>query len=97
MRISDWSSYVCSSDLLGCIDQALVDAYARHLRDDPARRPVIVGQLLQVVTDLYHLRDHLPDGGLGFEPWAGRAAARVAGYRHEIGRASCRNRACQSV
>src|SRR3546814_1235946 len=88
MRISDWSSDVCSSDLrlgrldLGRIDQALVDAYARHLRDDPARRPVIVGQLLQVVTDLYHLRDHLPDGGLGFEPWAGRAAARVAGYRH---------------
>src|SRR3546814_6237752 len=86
MRIRDWSSDVCSSDLgrldLGRIDQALVDAYARHLRDDPARRPVIVGQLLQVVTDLYHLRDHLPDGGLGFEPWAGRAAARVAGYRH---------------
>ena len=67
---------------LGRIDQALVDAYARHLRDDPARRPVIVGQLLQVVTDLYDLRDHLPGGGLGFEPWAGRAAARVAGYRH---------------
>lgn len=67
---------------LGCIDQALVDAYARRLRDDPARRPVIVGQLLQVVTDLYHLRDHLPGGGLGFEPWAGRTAARVAGYRH---------------
>lgn len=67
---------------LGRIDQALVDAYARHLRDDPARRPVIVGQLLQVVTDLYHVRDHLPGGGLGFEPWAGRAAARVAGYRH---------------
>src|SRR3546814_6376891 len=110
MRISDWSSDVCSPDLsdvqaamraylysrlnvdlpgygaklppasirqafnrarrffafarerlgrldLGRIDQALVDAYARHLRDDPARRPVIVGQLLQVVTDLYHLRD----------------------------------------
>src|SRR3546814_16005923 len=96
MRISDWSSDVCSSDLqafnrarrffafarerlgrldLGRIDQALVDAYARHLRDDPARRPVIVGQLLQVVTDLYHPPAHLPDGGLGFEPWAGRAAA----------------------
>ncbi|MCB8829322.1 hypothetical protein LJD47_30380, partial [Escherichia coli] len=67
---------------LGRIDQALIDAYARHLRDDSARRPVIVGQLLQVVTDLYHLRDHLPGGGLGFEPWAGQAAARVAGYRH---------------
>src|SRR3546814_9458198 len=46
---------------------------------DPTR---FRSQLLQVVTDLYHLRDHLPDGGLGFEPWAGRAAARVAGYRH---------------
>ena len=67
---------------LNCVDQALADAYAHHLRDDPARRPVIVGQLLQVVTDLYHLRDHLPGGGLGFEPWAGRTAARVAGYRH---------------
>ena len=67
---------------LGRIDQALVDAYARHLRADPARRPVIVGQLLQVATDLYHFRDYLPGGGLGFEPWAGRAPARVAGYRH---------------
>ena len=35
---------------------------------------LVVGQLLQVVTDLYHLRDHLPGGGLGFEPWAGQAA-----------------------
>lgn len=67
---------------LGRIDQALVDAYARHLRADPARRPVIVGQLLEVVTDLYHFREHLPGGGLGFEPWAGRPPARVAGYRH---------------
>src|SRR3546814_6933753 len=41
------------------IDQALVDAYARHLRADPARRPVIVGHLLEVVPDLYHYRDHL--------------------------------------
>lgn len=64
------------------IDQALVDAYARHLRDDPARRPVIVGHLLEVVSDLYYYRDHLAGGGLAFEPWAGQAPARVAGYRH---------------
>lgn len=64
------------------IDQALVDAYARHLRADPARRPVIVGHLLEVVPDLYHYRDHLAGGGLAFEPWAGQAPARVAGYRH---------------
>src|SRR3546814_6284936 len=43
MRISDWSSDVCSSDLY---------------------------------------RDHLAGGGLAFEPWAGQAPARVAGYRH---------------
>src|SRR3546814_7399790 len=53
------------------IDQALVDAYARHLRADPARRPVIVGHLLEVVPDLYHSRDHLAGGGLAFEPWVG--------------------------
>src|SRR3546814_12710250 len=34
------------------IDQALVDAYARHLRADPARRPVIVGHLLEVVPEI---------------------------------------------
>jgi len=67
---------------LARIDQSLADAYARHLREDPARRPVIVGQLLAVITDLYHLRDHLPGGGIAFEPWAGQAPSRVAGYRH---------------
>lgn len=66
---------------LGSIDQALVDAYARHLRADPARQPIVVGQLLQVVADLYHYRDHLAGGGLAFAPWAGQAPARVAGYR----------------
>src|SRR3546814_9175728 len=47
-----------------------------------SRRPVIVGHLLEVVPDLYHYRDHLAGGGLAFEPWAGQAPARVAGYRH---------------
>ena len=67
---------------LGRIDQALIDAYARHLRADPTRRPVIVGHLLEVVSDLYRYREHLTGGGLAFEPWGGQAPARVAGYRH---------------
>ena len=50
------------------IDQALVDAYARHLRADPARRPVIVGHLLEVVPDLYPYRDHLAGGGRASHP-----------------------------
>ena len=67
---------------LGRVDQALADAYARHLRADPARQPVIVGHLLEVVCDLYHYREHLSGGGIGFEPWAGQSPGRVAGYRH---------------
>lgn len=66
---------------LARIDQALVDSYARHLRDDFALRPEVVGQHLQSVSHLYHYRDHLPGGGLAFEPWGGKAPARVAGHR----------------
>src|SRR3546814_19709925 len=62
----------------------LFRSYARHLRHDSARRPVIVGHLLEVVSDLYHYRDRLAGGGLAFEPWAGQAPARVAGYRHVV-------------
>lgn len=63
------------------VDQPLLDLYARHLKADRARRPVIVTQLLEVLFDLYAYRDNLPSGGLSFQPWAGRPPARVAGYR----------------
>lgn len=64
------------------VDQQLLDSYARHLKADRNRRPVVTGQLLEVVTDLYVYRDHLPSGGLRIPPWNGLASARVAGYRH---------------
>lgn len=67
---------------LSRVDQQLLDRYARHLQSDCSRRPVIVGHLLEVPVDLYAFRDHLPSGGLRFQPWSGRAPARVAGYRH---------------
>ena len=63
------------------VDQPLLDRYARHLKADRARRPVIVTHLLEVPFDLYAYRDDLPSGGLSFQPWAGRPPARVAGYR----------------
>ncbi|WP_348626122.1 hypothetical protein [Rhizobium sp. 9140] len=63
------------------VDQPLLDRYARHLSADRARRPVIVAQLLEVPADLFFYRDHLPSGGLRFQPWTGRSPARVAGYR----------------
>lgn len=67
---------------LSRVDQQLLDRYARHLQTDCSRRPVIVGHLLEVPVDLYAFRDHLPSGGLRFQPWSGRAPARVAGYRN---------------
>jgi hypothetical protein len=67
---------------LSRVDQQLLDRYARHLQTDRSRRPVIVGQLLEVPVDLHAYRHHLPSRGLSFQPWSGQAPARVAGYRH---------------
>lgn len=67
---------------LSRVDQQLLDRYARHLQSDRSRRPVIVGQLLEVPVDLHAYRHHLPSRGLSFQPWSGQAPARVAGYRH---------------
>lgn len=67
---------------LSRVDQQLLDHYARHLQTGCSRRPVIVGHLLEVPVDLHAYRDHLPSRGLSFQPWNGRAPARVAGYRH---------------
>lgn len=63
------------------VDQPLLDRYARHLKADQTRRPIIVTHLLEIPFDLYVYRDDLPSGGLSFQPWAGRSPARVAGYR----------------
>lgn len=74
-------------DELGVVDfqqveQQLVNRYVRHLKADRNRRPIINSMLLEVVTNLYAYRDHLPSGGLSFQPWGGLAPTRVAGYRY---------------
>jgi len=63
------------------IDQGLLDRYARRLKANGQRRPEVTGNLLEIATDLYAYRQHLPSGGLSFQPWQGRAAMSVAGYR----------------
>ena len=68
---------------LARVDQNLIDAYARSLRADRRRLPNVNAQLLEVIVDLYAFRDHLPSGGLRFEPWQGRSPYVVAGYRHK--------------
>src|SRR3546814_12822296 len=111
MRISDWSSDVCSSDLpptdptddlaqaiARAEDEGLVDvAYAST--DSP------IGPLLVAVTDagLVRLAFQREDSDAVLEQLATRIAPRVVASRRrtddvrQIGRASCRDRVCQYV
>lgn len=70
---------------LGRVDQALLDAYRTHLTSDPQRRPVQVANLLEVVVDLHHFREHMPSGGLSLLPWKGRSPHVVAGSKQTAG------------
>src|SRR3546814_13014494 len=98
MRISDWSSDVCSSDL-----GARRSLYRRALRSDPA---------VLVAAPHRHRRrrrDRIRDGrahsvGLLERPWILWIGRRLAiagvyhqGASHELGRASRRERVCQYV
>ena len=64
------------------IGQSHLDRYAHFLMADRNRRPIIIAQLLEIPADLYIYRDHLPSGGLSFQPWAGTSPTRVAGGCH---------------
>src|SRR3546814_2084479 len=84
MRISDWSSDVCSSDLAaqatyrqGKLGRLFRGRYGRDHRSAEARRTAA-------------------DGGAGVHAPAGRRAG-DSGKGVEIGRASCRERVCQYV
>ncbi|MGQ3030946.1 MAG: hypothetical protein ACT60Q_21635, partial [Ferrovibrionaceae bacterium] len=64
---------------LGRVDQALLDAYLVHARDGGRRTPHETVKYVEVPIDLHHLTPWLTGGGIGFLPWRGRAAHRVAG------------------
>src|SRR3546814_1023193 len=89
MRISDWSSDVCSSDLI-----RLVTALERRL---PAVQIDPTHLEMAVLNILINARDAMPGGGIvtiATELWKlnGNAAA-----HGQIGRASCRERVGQYV
>src|SRR3546814_11644171 len=92
MRISDWSSDVCSSDLARFRTQVrglrldLSQPLDPHLAEHrtPDARLVLVG-MLRVAKFLHHLEEAL-EGDVE----AARNLPHV-----EIGRASCRERVCQ--
>src|SRR3546814_7624743 len=82
MRISDWSSDVCSSDLgVEAVRGRDVD---RRLRPAFGRRA-------------FKLEDEGEHGGDRDEQFLGDHPAGARGEINEIGRASCRERVCQYV
>src|SRR3546814_5754686 len=94
MRISDWSSDVCSSDLgLFLVTSAVGRAWCGYACPQT------------VWTDLFQHVDRLIDGDrnaqirLANGPWkAEKIAKRTVKYAiYQIGRASCRDRVCQYV
>src|SRR3546814_5467665 len=98
MRISDWSSYVCSSDLAG--DQCLMFGYACD--ETPDLMPAPIWYAHRLVQRQSELRK---DGRL---PWLRPDAKSQVTFRYidgkpaevdtvEIGRASCRERVGQYV
>ena len=66
-------------------DQPLLDAYRNHLTADPQRRPIQIANLLEVIVDLHHYREHMLSGGLKLLPWKGRSAHVVAGSKQTSG------------
>src|SRR3546814_3484296 len=96
MRISDWSSDVCSSDLPLALSDLLRHPAARHrqLRPAVAARPQLLSQQPVVDLDPRH-GDGRP--GRAFVPV--RRDADPSGLHRsvQIVRASCRERVCQSV
>src|SRR3546814_3164231 len=86
MRISDWSSDVCSSDLA---PQRAVPA--RWLYD---RRG---SELFEAITDLPEYYPTRTETRILTESGADIAAKVRHGWAVEIGRAACRERVCQCV
>src|SRR3546814_1641439 len=97
MRISDWSSDVCSSDLAGVVQvgldqrtavvQLIEVGCAEHLGD---------GATYQQVGNRAPLDRDLLVGGRAGGAVVGRADAKIE-IQREIGRASCMERVCQYV
>src|SRR3546814_13677606 len=91
MRISDWSSDVCSSDLL----RLLADSKRRLITTDELRRgieelgPGVYDEMSYYERWIASITNNLLEKGV--------ISVAELGRRMEIGRASCRERVCQYV
>src|SRR3546814_1665552 len=105
MRISDWSSDVCSSDLVGAFAAAFDAEVRRQLCEDDLTGRLLTDGQLSVEEFHLELARALRNAG----PWGQHfpepmfhglfqvVQQRLVGDKHQIGRASCRERVCQYV
>src|SRR3546814_4364646 len=93
MRISDWSSDVCSSDLVNySASKAGVIGAAKALAVELGKRRITVNCVAPGLIDTDMLDAELP-----IEEMLKMVPAQRMGTPEEIGRASCRERVCQYV
>src|SRR3546814_16723809 len=109
MRISDWSSDVCSSDLepLAALDAARKEEILPYLERLRAQLRLPVVYVSHALPEVLRLADHLvllengavraagPLADLAATPGLLPADAEGHAAGAEIGRASCRESACQ--
>src|SRR3546814_5850625 len=88
MRIMDWSSDVCSSDLTGVYDAAAGDA--RHRRADRAGRPADGRDGRPALRPAGRLDDPRTDGAAGGVPVAGDVGAARISLSSTVRRISAR-------
>src|SRR3546814_6267892 len=99
MRISDWSSDVCSSDL----EHVVADEDGRRAEAAAGDQLVGIGLELRLDRRIVHRlgkRSRIeagPTGGFGHHLVTADVAVLAPVEFEEIGRASCRERVCQYV
>src|SRR3546814_19166100 len=102
MRISDWSSDVCSSDLVGDVERQLLAGNAFFLADGDARTggfrgelPGVAAQVLQQVADQRRVADRMQVGfDLDFDLPLRLGPLQLGDHVARSGRAPCRERGC---
>src|SRR3546814_10251538 len=104
MRISDWSSDVCSSDLInGSASSNFWVQFSGGLMSVNAAdglevKPVEVDKLFIATAETYDVEITIPDGGsYEFRATSWDASGHASVWFGESGRASCRERVCQYV
>src|SRR3546814_16461228 len=103
MRISDWSSDVCSSDLDARLERREPEHRRRAAEEtlDPRRRIIIFlerkGPRVAEPAREHGRRRLMPRRGEQIGGRAGAAVEEFIAAADQIGRASCRERGCQYV